>query len=176
MRESSAAWGTAFARRKAGTQRSGQVYWIAGTGGLAVVLGAVATAYWLRRRRREEGEVEEGDATAAQLIGTVLEESIDELQREPDARRVVIACYARMERALATVGLDRAPSEAPLEYLERVLLGFRATDEAVQRLTALFEEAKFSDHVVNERMREAAISSLSALRREVSTRPSMATA
>ena len=39
------------------------------------------------------------------------------------------------------------------------------------RLTALFEEAKFSDHVVDERMREDALGALSAIRRDLRRGP-----
>ncbi|HEX6700465.1 MAG TPA: DUF4129 domain-containing protein [Gaiellaceae bacterium] len=160
--------GVKLDRRKRSVHRSGLAYWLLGAGGF-VVLAGVGTAYWLRNRQSPDDEFAD-DEVAAQLIGAVVEESLDELRQERDARRVVIACYARMERALSTVGLERSPWEAPLEYLERVLVGLRASEDAVQRLTALFEEAKFSDHVVDERMREDAIGALSAVRRGLRVR------
>ena len=56
-----------------------------------------------------------------QAVSLALDESLDDLRNEPDLRRAIIAAYARMEAALAGVGLARRPSEAPLEYMERAL-------------------------------------------------------
>ena len=75
-----------------------------------------------------------------------MSDAIDDLEAEPDARRAVIAAYARMEGVLARHGLRRKPSETPLEYLRRILLGLTARADAVRRLTSLFEQAKFSRH------------------------------
>src|SRR5205807_2151173 len=41
----------------------------------------------------------------------VLDASLDDLRREPDARRAVVAAYARMERGLAARGCARQPWE-----------------------------------------------------------------
>lgn len=109
-----------------------------------------------------------------------LDESLDDLRAEPDPRRAVIAAYARMERALAVEGLERRASEAPLEYLARVLAELRASAGSSRRLTQLFERAKFSPHEVDSRMRDEAIAALEAVRSEVrdagDTRPAGATA
>jgi hypothetical protein len=61
-------------------------------------------------------------------------------------------------------GLPRLESEAPLEYLSRVLLELTASEHAVRTLTELFEHAKFSDHEVAPEMKEEAIDALAALR------------
>ena len=58
-----------------------------------------------------------------------MSDAIDDLEAEPDARRAVIAAYARMEGVLARHGLRRCPSETPLEYLRRILLGLTARAE-----------------------------------------------
>jgi Domain of unknown function (DUF4129) len=72
-----------------------------------------------------------------------------------------------MEKTLARSNLRRQPFEAPLEYLERVLIRLRASARSAQRLTHLFEEAKFSHHAVDEHMRTDAIDALSRLRSEL---------
>jgi hypothetical protein len=78
-----------------------------------------------------------------------------DLSREP--REAIIACYAAMERELANVP-DAAPQEfdTPTEVLARAV-EHRAlhADNAVQ-LVNLFEEARFSRHVMNEGHREVA--------------------
>lgn len=100
----------------------------------------------------------------AAVLAAALEQTIADLRAEPDPRRAVIGAYAQMERALAGVGLERAHSEAPREYLERVLPEVGASADSVTRLTSLFERAKFSPHAIDETMKEAAISALEALR------------
>jgi hypothetical protein len=91
-------------------------------------------------------------------------DAIDDLEAEPDPRRAVIAAYARMERNLAGHGLRRRPSEAPLEYLRRVLLGLGARGAPVERLTELFERARFSHHRIDVAMKDEALTALREIR------------
>jgi hypothetical protein len=93
-----------------------------------------------------------------------MSDAIDDLEAEPDARRAVIAAYARMEGVLARHGLRRMPSETPLEYMRRVLLGLTGRADAVKRLTSLFEQAKFSRHEIDSPMKLAAIGALREIR------------
>jgi hypothetical protein len=93
-----------------------------------------------------------------------VETTIDDLRRERDPRRAVIAAYANMERVLAVHGLARRPAEAPLEYLGRVLRTLHVRETAVQSLTRLFEYAKFSEHDIDEAMKDEAIAALMAVR------------
>jgi Domain of unknown function (DUF4129) len=76
--------------------------------------------------------------------------------REP--REAIIACYAAMERELANVpGAAPQDFDTPTEVLARAV-EFRALhiDNAV-RLVNLFEEARFSAHVMNEAHRDVAV-------------------
>ena len=118
----------------------------------------------IAERRRDR----RGRRTLEQLedLGKALDEAIDDLRRDPDPRRAVIAAYARMERALTLYGVPRRPSEAPFEYLRRVGRELEA-EEPLAALTELFEVAKFSEHSVDESMRGRAIDALTAVRREV---------
>jgi Domain of unknown function (DUF4129) len=133
-------------------------------GGL-VVVGLGAAAWILVRRRVPKKTLGEGGASDALIAA--LDESLDDLRDEPDARRAVIAAYARMERALAYEGLARRKTEAPREYLARALPVVGAGAGSVARLTALFEEAKFSPHEVDGGMKAEAIDALAALRDEL---------
>ncbi len=134
------------------------VLWIALT--LAVVL--VLTAFALRRRRAAAEE----PSVAGDLAATI-SDAIDDLEREPDARKAVIAAYARMENVLARHGIRRLPSETPLEYLSRVLTDLTARHEPVARLTRLFEVAKFSRREVGPDMKRDAIGALREIRDEL---------
>jgi hypothetical protein len=148
------------------------VSWIAVTITVALIVLAVA-AWWLsgRARRRARGEVE---PTLAAAVAQAVDESLDDLRAEPDPRRAVIAAYARLERVLAAHGLPRKPSEAPLEYLARMLNELSVSDHAARTLTQLFERAKFSQHAVASEMKEQAIEALETVRNDLTVARALA--
>jgi hypothetical protein len=132
---------------------------------LAAMVGlAVAQLVGERRRRRPP-------RSPGERLVELLDDTVEDLEREPDPRRAVIAAWARMERGLAAAGLPRRPAEAPFEYAGRVLASALAPTDlgpaSVHRLTGLFERAKFSRHAIGEADRDEAIAALRAVRREV---------
>jgi hypothetical protein len=129
---------------------------------LALVVLAAAAAAWYLRERPVEAEPDEPD----ELVAAV-ELSLEDLERDPDPRRAVIRAYARMERALGAHGLPRRPSETALEYLARALTSLHVGRASVERLTALFERAKFSRHEIDGSMKDEALAALSSLRDEL---------
>jgi hypothetical protein len=131
---------------------------VIGLGGL-LVIGGVAVL--VRGRRPLPPLPPRG---VEQELVEAVETSLDELRSEKDARRAVIAAYASMERVLADHGLGRRPAETPFEYLARVLLGLQVRETAVNKLTQLFEFAKFSTHEIDEAMKEEAIEALTEVR------------
>jgi hypothetical protein len=135
------------------------VLWVA-----LVVLAAVVGWYLWLRAHREQAPLAEHERSVADDIAETIGDAIDDLESEPDARRAVIAAYARRERVLGRHGLRRRTSETPTEYLRRILLGLTTRVEAVRRLTTLFEQAKFSDHTIDGGMKQEAIDSLRAIR------------
>ena len=145
--------------------RDPQVIWPLAIG-LAVLIAAVIAAVIIIERRRNRREAR--TPMEREELMRALDEAIDDLRRDPDLRRAVIAAYARMEQALTVYGLPRKPAEAPYEYLHRVGRELEA-EGPVESLTELFEEAKFSEHAVDETMRGRAIDALTAVRAEVRT-------
>jgi hypothetical protein len=128
----------------------------------------VVLAAWAKARARVRAE----DAReAADEVAAALDNSVEDLRGEPDARRAIIAAYARMERALGAAGIRREPAEAPLEYLARALEGLRASGVSVQRLTELFRVAKFSEHELGPADKERAIDALLTVRDELRAEP-----
>jgi Domain of unknown function (DUF4129) len=127
-----------------------------------LVLGAVGLAQ-LRKRRQRAAPTEE------EAVMSAVEESLDDLRRERDVRRAIIACYARMERSLERAGSGRRPAEAPFDYLVRILERITANGRAARTLTELFERAKFSVEPMVEADKQQAISALELLRAEVSS-------
>jgi hypothetical protein len=122
-----------------------------------------AAAWYVIERRRAEPSAE----LAAPELALALERTLVDLRAEPDPRKAVIAAYAQMERAFADAELPRRPAEAPREYLGRVLPAVGASTASAERLTALFERAKFSPHTIDATMKEEAIDALESLRDEL---------
>lgn len=135
--------------------------WPLAAGVFALIFGVSLMALIASSRRRSKLAKE---VTVALELAAVLDETLDDLRNEADPRKAVIAAYARMEKILAVHDYARRPSEAPGEYLRRVLVDLRITEEAVSRLTALFERAKFSEHEIGPDAKEEAIDALVELR------------
>jgi Domain of unknown function (DUF4129) len=133
--------------------------------GSLVVVG-VAIAMLVARRRTPLSQ----DEIIARELAGALDDSLDALRAEPDARRAVIAAYARLERVLAAHRLERIESETPNEYLTRILEDLDVEPRSVRRLTDLFTEAKFSHHTVDAAMKEEAIEALTTVRDELRAR------
>jgi Domain of unknown function (DUF4129) len=84
---------------------------------------------------------------------------IGDLNREP--REAIIACYAAMERELANVpGAAPQDFDTPTEVLVRAIERKVLHADNAAQLVNLFEEARFSPHVMNEGHREAAVNVL----------------
>ena len=155
--------------------QSGVVPWIVAGVALAAMVAVVAAQLAADRRRRRPPK------TPAERLVDLLDDTLEDLERESDPRRAVIAAWARMERGLAAAGLPRHPAEAPFEYATRVLeaalvpvgagpvSGFSGAlrPDSVHRLTGLFERAKFSQHRIGEGDRTQAIAALRAVRKDL---------
>jgi hypothetical protein len=132
--------------------------------GALLLLGIVGFFVYRSHRRRMLRTAVPLEPTVAEDFAATIGDAIADLEAEPDARRAVIAAYARMEGVLARHGLRRKPSETPVEYLGRILSGLTSRSDAVVRLTGLFEEAKFSRHAIDDGMKRDAIDALGAIR------------
>lgn len=129
---------------------------------VVTLAGAALAAYVLASRRRAAPTA--GEAVLAEQLADALDDTLDDLRAEPDPRRAVVAAFARLERALAAVGAPRSHAETADEYVTRVLGLLDVDPEAVGRLTALFVQAKFSQHAIDDRMKTAAIDALEQIR------------
>jgi Domain of unknown function (DUF4129) len=84
---------------------------------------------------------------------------IGDLNREP--REAIIACYAAMEHELANVpGAAPQDFDTPTEVLVRAVEHRALHADNAAQLVSLFEEARFSPHVMNEGHREVAVNVL----------------
>ncbi len=126
----------------------------------AITIAVLIAGFWITRRRPNH----ESKPLLARDLSESIDDSLDDIRREVNPRRAVIAAYARMERVLRSYGLPRRDYEAPREYLARVLGDLHVREDAVGSLTDLFELARFSRHDIGLPMKERAISALVAVR------------
>jgi hypothetical protein len=149
--------------------RGVEIDWLPILIAVGVAALAAAAAFLLLRARLRNARRTAPPPVADEVVQAI-DESLDDLEHEPDPRRAVIRAYGRMERALGAHGVARRAPETPLEYLARALQALAASREAAQRLTRLFERAKFSRHPIDVRMKDEAIGALAALRTELEQR------
>lgn len=143
---------------------AGVHWWVWGVLAALIAAAAVIVAVRRRLRRAREGWV---SGVAPRELASAIEDSLAEIEQESDPRRAVIRAYVGMERALARRGLGRRPFEAPQEYLARVLVAIRVSRLAGERLTWLFQQARFSQHAIAAQMKQDAIGALAAVRDEL---------
>jgi hypothetical protein len=134
---------------------------------ILMVLIVVGTAIASRRQRRGATpypvvtDVTEGQATttATESLARAAElglAEIGDLSREP--REAIIACYAAMERELTRVpGAVPQDCDTPTEVLARAVDHNALHADSAIQLVELFEEARFSPHVMNEGHRDVAV-------------------
>jgi Domain of unknown function (DUF4129) len=131
---------------------------------IVLLVAGAAAWFWWRKKHPPVARVGLADRSLEAEVAGSISDAIDDLESEPDARRAVIAAYARMEGVFGRHGLRRQASETATEYLQRILLGLTTRVEAVGRLTGLFEQAKFSDHPIDGGMKQDAIDALRVIR------------
>jgi hypothetical protein len=122
----------------------------------------------IRHRRWDPGPELE---LPAEDYGSALQEAILGGQRAllemDDARAAIIACYMAMEESLAHAGATRTVAETPDELLAKAAGQLLISAGAASRLTALFYEARFSSHPLDNSHKEAAERALAELAAEL---------
>jgi hypothetical protein len=120
-----------------------------------------------RRGRREAVTGRHGARTAEELVAA-LDAGLEELSdTDRDPRRAVIACWVRLEQAAAAAGTPRHPGDSPTDLVGRLLREQRVDEQALAALLAVYREARYATHTVDDRMRRQAISALGRLRADL---------
>jgi hypothetical protein len=141
-------------------------------GAMAALLAAavlVATALWLRHRRR--AATSHDRPAAPSPLAEAVAAGTAALGATPGAREAIIACYAAMEASLATAGSPRRAADTPEELLSRAEGEGTIRTPAARRLTALFREARFSPHQLADDQRQAALAALCEIADDLAGRP-----
>jgi hypothetical protein len=147
-------------------------HWLVGALAVAAGMGALGLALWSafgdRPLRRAAPAA---DPPAPPTLAAAVEESLDDLRAEGDARQAIVRCYARFERAAAEAGLPRRPWLTPGEFMREALARLPLARVAVPTLTGLFELARFSDRALGARERDRAVDALKEIRRAMDETP-----
>ncbi|EAP99663.1 hypothetical protein JNB_05829 [Janibacter sp. HTCC2649] len=98
-----------------------------------------------------------------------LRDSEAQLDRGTSAEAVINA-WLTLERTAITVGIDDDQSRTPAELVTAVLNEYDVDQGAIERLAALYREARFSRHLIGEEHREAARAAVRQVREDL-TRP-----
>jgi hypothetical protein len=133
---------------------------------ILMVVVVVGTAIVSRRQRTGAVQYradDDGASPASQTAGESLVRAaevglaeIGDRSREP--REAIIACYAAMERELTRVpGAVPQDCDTPSEVLARAVDNRALRADSATELVELFEEARFSPHVMTEAHRDAAV-------------------
>jgi len=132
---------------------------------MALVVAGTAIASRRQRRGALHYAVDDdfGDAAAIPRAADSLARAaevglaeIEDLSREP--REAIIACYVAMERELMRVpGAVPQDFDTPSEVLARAVDRHALRADSATELVELFEEARFSPHVMTEAHRDAAV-------------------
>jgi hypothetical protein len=136
---------------------------LVGTLALLAAIGSLGLVSWLvfaDRLRRRAAE----SARPHRQLAAAVEDSLEDLQREPDARAAIIRIYRNFERVLAAAALPRPPWQTPVEFMRAVLAKSPLPPAPIRSLTGLFELARFSQHPVGIVERESAWRSLTEIR------------
>jgi hypothetical protein len=141
------------------------VIWTFGALALVAGLGALALALWVAfgDRLAEWWEGADSEVPPSPLAEAV-DESLEDLRAEPDARRAIIRCYARFERVAAHSGVERKPWHTPMEFMREALQRLPVPRGAVPTLTGLFELARFSHRALGAGERDRALDALDEIK------------
>ncbi|MBV9452109.1 MAG: DUF4129 domain-containing protein [Streptosporangiaceae bacterium] len=139
---------------------------------LALIIAVLVAARWSYRLRpaTKPGDINEETEDSEDLREAV-ESGRAALRTLDDARAAIIACYLAMEQRLAERGTARGVAGTPDELLARAIRNGIVRGTAASRLTALFYEARFSSHPMDQAQRQAAERALDELAADLATRP-----
>lgn len=131
---------------------------------LVLIAAIVLSIRWSARLRAPArlGREAAGEEDSEDLREAV-ESGRSALRTLDDARAAIIACYLAMEQSLAERGAARAIADTPDELLARAIKSNIVRGTSAARLTALFYEARFSSHPMDQARRQAAEQALDEL-------------
>jgi hypothetical protein len=118
-----------------------------------------------RKGRRDPRRPE--PRTAEDLVAA-LDAGLQELSdTDRDPRRAVIACWVRLEDAAAAAGTPRHAGDSPTDLVARLLAEQRVDAGVLTPFAAVYRQARYATHTVDDQMRRQARTALERLRADL---------
>ncbi|MDX6321487.1 MAG: hypothetical protein QOF52_1345 [Propionibacteriaceae bacterium] len=142
---------------------------------VALVVGVVGRWIyrWVRATRPDQVQPSANDeqrgwdrALAASSMAGAVDDATAAI-RTPGVGEGIVACWQSLETAAGAVGVPRHPSETSTEFTLRLLAELQVQTEPVERLAALFREARFSRHPMDQSSRQTARDALLDIRHDL---------
>ncbi len=134
--------------------------------GVLIWLAVVVASTWLRMLRgidRRRHSVGQHVTPLPEIAEPVVELDVVAARAalaEGSPRNAIVACWLQLERDAASAGLARHPAETSVEYTGRVIGASSAERAPIEELGALYREARFSRHELDDSHRRRAVSAL----------------
>lgn len=133
---------------------------------LAVAASAIGLVLWSRRRSSSlMAHTEPAEVAGLDGLDRIVTRAASRLRLGHDPRSAVLNAYVELEHGLAAEGIARGSSETPAEHVHRALKSVTVDHEAVDSLSALYEQARFSTTPITASDQQAAIEALDLIRR-----------
>lgn len=146
-------------------ERTRQLPWPLLVAGLIVlVLGSIALALYLHRKRSDE-TFDFGQLASSGVPDGRFDQFLATLSADPDPSRAIRIGFSVAERGLGGIPSRRA-DETPFEWHRRVGEGGSAVDATLGRICDLFARARFAPGQSTEADRQAMIEALRQLHRQ----------
>jgi len=129
-----------------------------------LLIGGAHTAY---RWTREERSLLTGDKIRFETL-QVVQRTAKNLRLTDDYRATILDCYREMCRVLSLHGFKTEFYETASEFSKSISDKLGLERESVKGLTLLFEEARYSNHRIDNAKRTEALNQLETLERSLS--------
>ncbi|MEU7907858.1 DUF4129 domain-containing protein [Actinoplanes sp. NPDC049118] len=136
---------------------------------LALVVWAVLRQQLGRRgARKGRRDPRRPEPRTAEDLVAALDAGLQELSdTDRDPRRAVIACWVRLEDAAAAAGTPRHAGDSPTDLVARLLAEQRVDAGVLTPFAAVYRQARYATHTVDDQMRRQARSALERLRSDL---------
>ncbi|HEU0240481.1 MAG TPA: DUF4129 domain-containing protein [Micromonosporaceae bacterium] len=124
---------------------------------------------WLSIREVERDSADDADALSVRReeVIAALDEGIAQLATDRDPRAAVIASWVRLEEVAHRAGTPRLASDAPADFVARLLAAHQVSRSALTSLADLYRAARYSTATIDSQMRDQAIAALGRIRHEL---------
>lgn len=126
----------------------------------AIIIMALAKLARERSTKLDYSDLE----LQAQEVADTIQRTIDALAGGSDTRATVIRCYTDMCGVMAKYGVVEEEHLTPREFEELAREALPVPDRQIHELVMVFEEARYSDHEMDEQDSQRALSALEGVK------------